>query len=384
MPIREKYITEPKVTKLIVDGEKARNAILSCIKDAKKTIRLRVFMWRDDESGRLILDALQKKMDSDQDIRVYIEKDIFGGKVYDFQKYLSIGKVGGDIFSTKLGTDFIKNNKNLNFSSIGTKSILFFKYLKENDHSKVFLFDENTTDTVAIIGGMNITDECLTAQNHDNPNRGGWHDYMVRIYGEATQKLIGKNGKRKRWIYKKIINYTEILLDIKTKRIIRKEIFKELKNAKKSVIVEHGYITDNKIVHELRKISFNGINVKIILPDRSDGVYHANMHSVEKLLKPSLFLRKRSSNLEVYLYSGMIHSKVILIDNEVAIMGSSNLTYNSFNILRETNAFFRKGNPVAKELGIQLKEDLKYTKRIYASDVPKYKKWLAIIEEIFI
>jgi phosphatidylserine/phosphatidylglycerophosphate/cardiolipin synthase-like enzyme len=57
--------------------------------------------------------------------------------------------------------------------------MFFFKYLKENDHSKVFLFDENTPNSLVLIGGLNIGDEYLTKQNHEDPDSGGWHDYMV-------------------------------------------------------------------------------------------------------------------------------------------------------------------------------------------------------------
>jgi phosphatidylserine/phosphatidylglycerophosphate/cardiolipin synthase-like enzyme len=61
---------------------------------------------------------------------------------------------------------------NVHFSSVGSRSMFLFKYLKENDHSKVFLFDENTPDSHALIGGMNVGDEYLTAVNHEDPDAG--------------------------------------------------------------------------------------------------------------------------------------------------------------------------------------------------------------------
>ena len=65
-------------------------------------------------------------------------------------------------------------------------------------------------------------------------------------------------------------------------------------------------------------------------------------------------------------------------------MGSSNLTYNSFNILCETNAFFRNGSPVVKELQAQLKKEIEYSMKINENNIPKYNKLLAWIEELFI
>jgi phosphatidylserine/phosphatidylglycerophosphate/cardiolipin synthase-like enzyme len=49
-------------------------------------------------------------------------------------------------------------------------------------------------------------------------------------------------------------------------------------------------------------------------------------------------------NLRVFLYRGMIHAKAILIDDYVAILGSANLTYGSFDLLNETNAIFRQND----------------------------------------
>lgn len=57
---------------------------------------------------------------------------------------------------------------------------LSVRYFENNDHSKVFLFDEHTEDVHALVGGMNMSDEYLTAKEHHSPDR-GWHDYMVKI-----------------------------------------------------------------------------------------------------------------------------------------------------------------------------------------------------------
>jgi phosphatidylserine/phosphatidylglycerophosphate/cardiolipin synthase-like enzyme len=91
------------------------------------------------------------------------------------------------------------------FSSVGSRSMFLFKYLKENDHSKVFLFDENTPESIALIGGMNIGDEYLTAPNHEDPESGGWHDYMVIVHGELADRTASPSShERERWLTKKI------------------------------------------------------------------------------------------------------------------------------------------------------------------------------------
>ena len=149
---------------------------------------------------------------------------------------------------------------------------------------------------------------------------------------------------------RKIREGVEVFMTIKNKHAMRKRVLSELSGATTSIIIEHGYITDATIIRRLRKISRSGIPVQVILPYRSDGVRHANMHSIYKLLKISKVHHKQKNTIQVYLYPGMIHAKVILIDNSVAIIGSANLTYGSFDFLQETNVIFREKSQVVEDL----------------------------------
>ncbi len=157
--------------RLIIDGADALAEILRALHEAEKSIHIRAFMWRDDTLGRMLTEALLQKIETYPDIEIDIRKDAFGSRVYNLQKLLSFGKIGGDIFSTTLAKNLLEK-KNVTFSLVGSSSLLLFKYLKENDHSKVWLFDEGTPRSRAIIGGMNIAEEYLTAQNRKDPDQG--------------------------------------------------------------------------------------------------------------------------------------------------------------------------------------------------------------------
>ncbi len=370
--------------RLIIDGADALSEILRALHEAETSIHIRAFMWRDDTLGRKLIEALLQKIETYPDIEIEIRKDAFGSHVYNLQKLISFGKIGGDVFSTALAKKLLEK-KNVTFSIVGSSSLVLFKYLKENDHSKIWLFDEGRENAKAIIGGMNIAEEYLTAQNHENPDEGGWHDYMV-LFSWALTDQIGihkREPKKPLWIAKKIREWVEILSNIKDKHFIRREILTELSRAKKSVFVEHGYITDPTIIRRLRQISRRGVQVKIIIPDRSDGVYHANMQSIYKLLHPSL-IHPEPSTLSVYLYRWHIHAKVIVIDGHTAILGSANLTYGSFDLLSETNAIFRGVDWVVHDLLAQIQVDLTHCQKITLNTLPPYKKWMAWIQKIFI
>lgn len=370
---------------LIVDGHRALMTILRCIRSARHSIRIRMYMWRDDECGRKVLQALAAKIRKNPRIKIFIEKDRLGSRIYNLQKVLSWSQIGGDIFSSPNALNFLKNNPQVHFTYRGSRSLLFFKYLKENDHSKVFLFDEKSRHSTVLIGGMNIGNEYLMAPNHLHPEKSGWHDYMVLLKGDLTESfLVHQAPPKKKWLVKKILQKVEIILDIKNRRRIKHQILEELSSARRSIIVEHGYITDSAIIRRLRHVSRKGVEVRVIMPDQSDGFYNANMRSIHKLLKPTPFTRKKSKKLKVFLYRGMIHAKVILIDKTTAILGSANLTRGSFDLVSETTAIFRQKNKIALQLLKQLEKDLRYCSPITLESLPPYKHWLAWLEKIFI
>lgn len=373
-------------THLIVDGHNALRIILSSIRYAKKSIHIKMFMWREDELGRRVLQALEDKILEHPAIRVIIEKDIFGSRVYNWQRILSLGKKRGDIFSSEYGENFLRNYKEqVTFVRIGSKTLLLFKLLKENDHSKVFVFDEKTPHVSALVGGMNIGNEYLSAPNQQEPDAGGWHDYMLHIHGELANHLLKPVSKKRRpWALKTLGQGMEILLNLKSRRQMKRYMVRELKQAQESVIVEHGYLTDDNIIRRLRRIARKGVRVTVIVPDRSDGVYHANMQTIDKLLQPGLIRRRQSSPVRVYLYPGMIHAKVIIIDSETTIIGSANLTSNSFDYLNETNAIIRKKKGITRALLTQIKKDVARSTRLSRDTVPKYNRFLAAIQKIFI
>lgn len=370
---------------LIIDWENSLKTILRLIKETRKTIKIRMFMWRDDETWRLVLNALQNKINENPNIAINIEKDAFWTRVYNFQNFMSFWKMGWDIFCSELWLKFIKNNKNVFFKNIGTSSILLFKYNKENNHSKVFIFDENTFSSKILIGGMNISDEYLTAQDIKEPLKWWRHDYMVLINGKLPKDIYSYEFKKnKKYFARKIQEWVSIIMNIKNNQSIRKEILRELDRAKNSIIIEHWYLTDNAIIRRLRKISRKWIKIQIIIPAYSDWFYDANILSIYKLIKPSIIKRNQIQNIEIYLYNWLIHSKVILIDDLTSIIGSANLTNWSFDLLRETNAVFRQNSWITKELLDQLNIDMKNCSKITLENIPKYNKLLAWIQKMFI
>jgi cardiolipin synthase len=367
-------------TELIIDGEDARTEILLSIHEAKKSIRVRMFMWRDDSAGNMILRALEKKAEIFPDIQIYIEKDSFGTLVYNLQNIVTFGRKKGDIFSTVKGKTFLKTHPNISLKYVGSWIPLSVRYVENNDHSKVFVFDEDTENVHALVGGMNMSDEYLSAKEKNSPEL-GWHDYMVKIRWELANKILFKRKKQyKKWLRRAIRQGIEILSTLRHRFTMRQQIIRELSQAKRSIIVEHGYLTDRSVIKVLRQLNRSGIMVQVILPDFSDGAWHSNMESAHKLLKPSFTHPSYKNTIEVFLYPGMIHAKAILIDESTAIIGSANLTYGSFDHLNETNVILRKKNRAVEQLREQFQKDIALSKRLTPTTIPRYFLILAWLQ----
>lgn len=371
---------------LIIDGEQARQEILMSIHEAQHTIRIRMYMWRDDSAGNMILTALIQKIRLFPNIEVFIEKDAFGSLVYNLQKWISWGKVRGDIFSGTIGRDLLRHTGNIHLSYIGSWSPLRLIYRRENDHSKIFLFDEFTPQSRALIWGMNIADHHLEPHSPSIASPGGTHDYMVRVTGDLADMIAQwQSNSNKKSIDRNIDMSVEIFMTIKKRYAMRKSIMRELSRAKKSIIIEHGCLTDATIIRWLRQLSYRGITVQIILPAYSQGAWHANMHSIHRLLRPSRIYHHKSENISVYLYPGMVHAKVTLIDASIAIIGSANFTRGSFDILHETNAIFRgEESEVVRSLVVQLDQDITLSRQITLETIPPYLRFLAWFQSLFI
>ena len=74
----------------------------------------------------------------------------------------------------------------------------------------------------------------------------------------------------------------------------------------------------------------------------------------------------------------------MVIDAYTSIIGSANLTYGSFDLLRETNAIFREEDGITKQLMDQIESDLTHCTKVSLTTIPKHNIFLAWIQRLFI
>lgn len=98
----------------------------------------------------------------------------------------------------------------------------------------------------------------------------------------------------------------------------------------KIMIITPYFVPTESILIALRTAALSGVDVQIIMPGMPDDksyILTMNRSHYEKLL---------DANIKVYEYHGFIHSKIILIDNDLTITSTFNLDFRSFFINYES------------------------------------------------
>ncbi|MBR1632106.1 MAG: cardiolipin synthase, partial [Paludibacteraceae bacterium] len=111
----------------------------------------------------------------------------------------------------------------------------------------------------------------------------------------------------------------------------------------------------------IHSAALSGVDVRVIVPQNSDAPFTsmASRTYVERLLR---------SGVQVFLYdAGFIHSKAIVIDDKLSLIGSANLDERSANQMFELNAFVYD-EPTARQMREYFLEDQSQSVKIQLSE----------------
>ena len=257
------------------------------------------------------------------------------------------------------------------------------------NHRKIVVID----GTIAYLGGMNIGDEYLSK----NPKFTPWRDAHLRVTGGVVQLLQLRFFKDYAAVIEDVSDLNEVESNIeryfrsvsldedetfmqlvcdgpdqKTDHM-RAAYIKLIMTAKKSIWIQSPYfIPDSEFLHVLKIAAHSGIDVKIMIPVIPDNhfVHRTTTSYIKELLE---------AGIEVYFYEGFLHSKIIIIDQEMATVGSVNMDVRSFSINFELAAFIYN-DTMAKQLVEQFKLDQKDCRRL-DFEYEKSKSWFMKAEE---
>ncbi len=294
--------------------------------------------------GEAMLDCLLIDLQKAQKF-IFIESYILAsGKMWDaiYSILLQKANAGVEIRilfdeagSRKRIPEELRNPAHENIRASGFNPLLssIYSFINCRDHRKMIIIDGN----ISINGGINIGDEYI---NLTSPF-GHWKDTAVRLEGSAVWNLtvlflrmwdLVNDEKPEYENYKPTISASEskgyVLpfgdgVDTPASPA-ENSYLKTIAGATKSVYITTPYLVlDDQMIVTMILAVKSGVDVRIILPNHQDGkfVRAVNRSYYEQLI---------CEGIKVYEYTpGFIHSKTIVADDQIAIVGSINFDFRS-------------------------------------------------------
>lgn len=344
---------------VFTDGQKHFNSLLADIANAKYSIDLETYMFHNDTLGKRM--AIQLSGAAKRGVKVRIMVDGAGSPSWSANFAYFLEEAGA---KTKVFHPFPWQLWNWSRSIIKLPFLLKWIYLilKINfrNHRKVCIIDRR----ISYVGSLNICKHHLSkAESGD-----AWRDTSVRISGIYLPEL-GKAfeaawyhrtiKERLREIFRQVrkdplirLNYTR-----HRRRILYKNLLRKMAQCKSRIWITNAYfVPDNFLLKRLKDAAHVGVDVRILLPRKSDVVMMpwASSTFYNSLLKAKVRIFE-------YLPS-MLHAKSLILDDWMLI-GSSNLNHRS--LLHDLEADINISSEEAKKiLERQFLEDLKNSREI--------------------
>lgn len=309
---------------VLEDGEETFEVIFEALRQAKHHIHLEYYIIEKGVVANKLKDILIEK--AREGVRVRMIYDDFG---------------------TYLPRSFTKELK-----AAGVKLFPFYKIIfpvlsnrhNYRDHRKIVIVD----GSIGFTGGINICD------SYDNrlreKNRYYWRDIHLKICGDAVKQLQYLFFLNWNFCSDEELPVTDLYFPPHTKEgnqmmqiaysgpdsnraSIMLSYFAAICNAQNYVYITTPYfIPNDSIMNALKKAALSKVDVRLLVPNISDSVvvnYAAHSYYEELL----------DCGVKIYLYNkGFIHSKTMVVDDGLSMVGSANMDIRSFDLNFELNA----------------------------------------------
>ena len=340
---------------ILQNGEVAFFDILKTLRKAKHHIHMEYYIIEEDKIGNQIKKILMQKARQGVEVRLIYDHVGSWKLSRSFKKELADA---GVVLYPFMPVRFPLPTSNINY----------------RNHRKIIIVDGKT----GFMGGLNIADRYVNEKKRKDKMY--WRDTHIRIEGEAVKslQLIFLND----WIYtsRRPVHlessyFPDYLPHKKTwiqiissgpdseSEFIMEAFFIAISRARKKISICTPYFIPNEsLLTALKTASLGGTEVNLLLPYRSDNrlIQYSSMSFFEELLK---------AGINVFLYKkGFIHSKILLVDNVFASVGSANFDFRSFEQNLEVTAIIYD-EEICRKLEDSFAEDMR------SSEVVKLEDW---------
>lgn len=337
---------------ILTNGDETFPAILDAIRHAEHHIHIQYYIFRDDAISTDIRDALIERAEANVHVRF-----LFDG-----------------LGSSSLPKSFLKPLRDAGAEAYAFDSIVspwLTRTANLRNHRKMVVVDGHTGFT----GGLNVGEEYRS----NTPQFEVWRDTHIRLEGPAVRQLqeafitdwIHATGAKSSlldelkepfrfevYFPSKVQEADQMVQTVyggpyNEERDVRDAMMEMIQSAEKSIWIASPYfVPDDEALAAIRVAARSGKDVRVIVPgkgDRAVSFYGTNSYFKDLL----------SAGVKVFAYrdDSFIHSKVLLIDNVHAIVGTANFDVRSFRLNHELMTFLYNRTPAVEKIEIDFLHD---------------------------
>lgn len=346
---------------IITGGGRKRELILQDLKNAKRFIHMEYFKFGNDSSGREVRDVLIQKAREGVQVRfLYNSMTMFR---YPRSYFSQMREAGIEL----IPYTHIKH---------GFRS--WIMHINHQNHRKIVVIDGE----VAYTGGMNLNDNYFYK----------WRDTHLRLHGPViaglqasfTDHWLSMGGDFSSplpYYFESPYNQSssdpfhdqtvQIVTDAPENAVPATQMGYEwvLGNASDYVFIQTPYFTPPEpLLQAIKAAALRGVDVRLSIPRHIDA----------PMIGPAshgLFRECLEAGVRIYLRDGaFIHAKTLVADDNLTIIGASNLDNRSFSINCEVNTFIY-GRDVALSYRETFLEDLQEAQEVKLDSWVKGRKW---------
>ncbi len=297
------------------------------INNAKQRIYIKVYIWKEDDTGNLIARLLMEA--SKRKVAVYVMADGYASQGLSDEFVLALRKSG-----------------------------VHFKFFEPLLRSTNFYFGRRMHEKVVVVDGMYATVAGINFADHYNSinNSLPWLDYALYVEGDAAYDLDSickKDWKDHSFSLTKPTltsigqQYSVRIRQndwVKGKQNIWKTYFHWFNQSKESITIMSSYFLPGRVLmNRLSAASSRGVKVKVVLAGPSDVM-------TAKYAERYLYRWMLRNNIEIYEYQPtVLHAKLMVVDNHFVTIGSYNVNNISTYASTELNLDVRNRD-FAKEV----------------------------------
>lgn len=358
---------------LLLNGEQKFSEVIKVLQRAKHHIHIEYYIFENDEIGNQIVDVLVQKAQEGVEVRF----------IYD------------DYGSRAVRRHLLKRLKDAGVNVFPFHRVIFIylaNRLNYRNHRKIIIVDGEE----AFVGGINVSDKYINSPDNDQMY---WRDTHLHIKGQAVyflqhtflcdwnfcanehlvptldyfptpEDFESKDAALKR---DKVVQIVASGPDSRVPTILY-SLLQAINLAKEEVLITTPYfIPGESMMDALVVAALGGVKVKLLVPGVSDS-------NLVNAAARSYYNDLLEAGVEIYVYQkGFVHAKTLVVDDQLAVVGTANMDYRSFDLNFEVNAIVYN-EETATELSAAFYQDLKGADKIDPKEWLNRSKGIQLLE----